>query len=37
MNGFVIAVGSYIEALTEKASNVAKSISKVNINVGSTA
>ena len=36
MNGFVIAVGSYIIELTEKASQVAEKISKVSVNVGKT-
>lgn len=37
MNGFVIAVGVYIEALTQKASQVAKNIGKVSVNMGDTA
>ena len=37
MNGFVIAVGSYIIELTEKASQVAEKIGKVHVNVGNTA
>ncbi len=37
MNGFVIAIGSYIEELNKKASEVAKKIGKVNVNMGSTA
>ncbi len=36
MNGFVIAVGSYIIELTEKASQVAEKIGKVSVNVGNT-
>ncbi len=37
MNGFVIAVGSYIPSLTEKAKTIAGKIGKVNVNLGSTA
>jgi len=37
MNGFVIAVGTYVEALTEKSKEVAKNIGKVNVDVGGTA
>ncbi len=37
MNGFVIAVGTYIEPLTEKSKDVANAIGKVNVNVGKTA
>jgi len=37
MNGFVIAIGSYIVELTEKASLVAKNIGKVNVEMGGTA
>jgi 3-methyladenine DNA glycosylase AlkD len=37
MNGFVIAIGSYIEELTKKAIGVAKNIGKVSVNVGDTA
>lgn len=37
MNGFVIAVGTYIEALTEKSIEVAKAIGKVSVDVGGTA
>lgn len=37
MNGFVIAVGTYVEALTEKSKEVAKEIGKVNVDVGGTA
>lgn len=37
MNGFVIAVGSYVEALTQKSKEVAKEIGKVSVDVGGTA
>ncbi|MFT6335545.1 MAG: hypothetical protein ACI86M_001387 [Saprospiraceae bacterium] len=37
MNGFVIAVGMYLEALTEKSKEVAKEIGKVSVDVGGTA
>jgi len=37
MNGFVIAIGCYIEALTEKASEIAEKIGKVSVDVGDTA
>jgi len=37
MNGFVIAIGSYVEALTKKANEVATAIGKVHVNVGGTA
>ncbi|MBL4708370.1 MAG: DNA alkylation repair protein [Flavobacteriales bacterium] len=37
MNGFVIAVGTYVEALTEKSKEVAKAIGKVRVDVGGTA
>ncbi len=37
MNGFVIAIGSHIEELTEKAKKVSKKIGKVNVDVGGTA
>lgn len=37
MNGFVIAIGSYIEALTAKAKEVAQAIGKVSVDVGGTA
>ena len=37
MNGFVIAVGSYIIDLDEKALRIAKNIGKVKVNVGDTA
>lgn len=31
MNGFVIAIGSYVESLTEKAKQIAQNIGKVNV------
>lgn len=37
MNGFVISVGTYVAALTEKAKDVAKKIGKVTVDVGGTA
>lgn len=37
MNGFVIAVGSYVPALTEEAKQAAEQIGKVHVNVGNTA
>lgn len=37
MNGFVIAIGSHIVELTEKASSVAKNIGKVNVDMSGTA
>lgn len=37
MNGFVIAVGTYIKDLTKKSKNVAKQIGKVNVEMGGTA
>ena len=37
MNGYVIAIGSYIEALTEKSKEVAQNIGKVSVDVGGTA
>lgn len=37
MNGFIIAAGSYIAALSDKAKAVAKKIGVVEINVGDTA
>jgi hypothetical protein len=37
MNGFVIAIGSYVEALTKKANEVATTIGKVHVDVGGTA
>ena len=37
MNGFVIAIGSYIIELDGKALSVAKTIGKVKVNVGNTA
>lgn len=36
MNGFVIAVGSYIPALTEKAQKIAAEIGKVSVEMGGT-
>ena len=36
MNGFVIAVGSYVEALTKKANEVAAIIGKVTVDMGGT-
>lgn len=37
MNGFVIAVGTYVEALTDKSKETAKEIGKVSVDVGGTA
>lgn len=37
MNGFVISIGSYVEALTEKSKEVAREIGKVSVDVGGTA
>lgn len=37
MNGFVIAVGAYYPPLIEKATNVAKVIGKVHVDMGNTA
>ena len=37
MNGFVIAVGTYVEELTEKSKEVAMKIGKVSVDVGGTA
>lgn len=37
MNGFVIAVGSYVSELTEEAKQVAEHIGKVHVDVGNTA
>jgi 3-methyladenine DNA glycosylase AlkD len=37
MNGFVIAVGSYIECLTDKSQEIAGKIGKVKVDVGGTA
>ena len=37
MNGFVIAVGSYIKELSGKASEVAGKIGKINVDMGGTA
>lgn len=37
MNGFVIALGSYVPALTEKAQDIATKIGKVTVEMGGTA
>ena len=37
MNGFVIAVGTYVAALTEKSKEVANNIGKVSVEMGGTA
>lgn len=37
MNGFVIAVGTYVVALTQKSKEIAKEIGKVSVDVGGTA
>lgn len=37
MNGFVIAAGSYVASLTDKANEVAASIGKVSVDMGGTA
>ena len=37
MNGFVIAVGTYIPALTEKSKEIAAQIGEVNVEMGGTA
>jgi 3-methyladenine DNA glycosylase AlkD len=37
MNGFVISVGTYVEALTDKSKEVAKEIGIVTVDVGGTA
>jgi len=37
MNGFVIAIGSYITALTQKSQEIAEKIGKVDVNMGGTA
>ena len=37
MNGFVIAVGTYVAALTEKSKEIATEIGKVTVDVGGTA
>ncbi len=37
MNGFVIAVGSYIQELTDTAKDIAVQIGKVTVNMGNTA
>jgi 3-methyladenine DNA glycosylase AlkD len=37
MNGFVIAVGSYVAALTDHATRVAEAVGKVSVDMGGTA
>jgi len=37
MNGFVISIGTSIEALTNKSKEVAKKIGKISVDVGGTA
>lgn len=37
MNGFVIAIGSYVAGLTEKSKEVAQKVGKVTVDVGGTA
>lgn len=37
MNGFVISIGSYVPALTEKAKEIGEQIGKVHVDVGGTA
>jgi hypothetical protein len=37
MNGFVIAVGSYVKALTELALETAEKIGQVSVDMGGTA
>jgi SepF-like predicted cell division protein (DUF552 family) len=37
MNGFLIAVGTYVESLTKKSKEVAKKIGKITVDVGGTA
>jgi hypothetical protein len=37
MNGFVIAVGSYVKALTDAATKTAKQIGKVSVDMNGTA
>ena len=37
MNGFIIAVGSYVKPLTEKAEVAGKKIGKVHVDMGGTA
>ena len=36
MNGFVIAIGSYIKALTKKSQVIAEKIGKVTVEMGGT-
>jgi len=37
MNGFVVAVGTYVEPMTERAKAVARKIGEVSVDVGDTA
>ena len=37
MNGFVIAIGTYVASLTDKSKKIAKNIGKVSVDVGGTA
>ena len=37
MNGFVIAVGTYVKELTDKSQEVANKIGKVSVSMGETA
>lgn len=37
MNAFIIALGSYVEPLSQKARNIAKSVGKVTVDMGDTA
>ena len=37
MNGFVIAVGTYVQSLTEMALQIGEKIGKVSVNMGNTA
>lgn len=37
MNGFVIAIGSYVKVLTDKSKEIAAAIGKVSVDVGGTA
>jgi len=37
MNGFVIAVGSYVRELTAKATEIGDKIGKINVDMGGTA
>ena len=36
MNGFVIAIGTFIESLTEKAIGIAEQIGKIEVEMGNT-